>query len=492
RFQSPGTIVFSWNPPDMNERNGVIIQYDIQFNKNVILNNDYKHMRNVTEVRAVFGGLEENMDYIFKVRAWTRKGPGPYSEDLEIHTDFDLVRAPLNLDGLATSESSIEVWWEPIPSRGKVIGYTVFYNMAPNVDLDTWSNISVPVTPSAELQNLERHAEYAIVVAARTAMGLGRLSTMLQVRVKPMDVPMHLRAQAVTTHSANLTWGPSIQLNPLHYSVRYSAVKEFVDAQGVTQIQRIKIQTQIVNTRTYSYIIEDLLPFTTYTVNVTAVPPTHEYRPPAKITVTTQMAAPQPMVKPDFYGVKGEHEIAMILPMASEKYGPIAFYYLIVVPEDSLIEKQNPFLWPYQFLPDQYLNDDLISNKVSSIRDDLAEGPYIAAKFLYQNVPYSFSLGDGQIYEGFKNRPLQKLKKYKVFIRAYVDTLGSLFLYTSSTFSELISLDMKAAPHGDLSSRPNSFEPTHDTPTPINPVDNDASGGLPLESQMGTGLILPP
>lgn len=70
----------------------------------------------------------------------------------------------------------------------------------------------------------------------------------------------------------------------------YSAVKEFVDAQGVTQVQKISVTTKIVNKRKHSFIIEDLRPFTTYTVNVTAVPQTQEYRPPAKITVTTQMA----------------------------------------------------------------------------------------------------------------------------------------------------------------------------------------------------------
>lgn len=72
--------------------------------------------------------------------------------------------------------------------------------------------------------------------------------------------------------------------------ITYSAFKEFVDAQGVTQVVRIEKVTKIVNRKTKSYILEDLRPFTTYTVNVTAVPPTSEYRPPAKITVTTQMA----------------------------------------------------------------------------------------------------------------------------------------------------------------------------------------------------------
>lgn len=41
--------------------------YDVQFNKNVILNNDFKHERNTSEGRIVFNGLEENMDYTFKV-----------------------------------------------------------------------------------------------------------------------------------------------------------------------------------------------------------------------------------------------------------------------------------------------------------------------------------------------------------------------------------------------------------------------------------------
>ena len=67
-------------------------------------------------------------------------------------------------------------------------------------------------------------------------------------------------------------------------------MKEFVDAQGVTQVQKIATVSRIVSNRKFSYVIEELRPFTTYTVNVTAVPQTSEYRPPAKITVTTQMA----------------------------------------------------------------------------------------------------------------------------------------------------------------------------------------------------------
>ena len=65
--------------------------------------------------------------------------------------------------------------------------------------------------------------------------------------------------------------------------------------------------------------------------------------------------APEAMVKPAFYGVKGSHEIVIILPQASEEYGPIDYYFVIVVPE----EFAQP---PDQFVfrePDRYLNPDV-------------------------------------------------------------------------------------------------------------------------------------
>ncbi|KAF2354314.1 PTP type protein phosphatase [Trinorchestia longiramus] len=455
RYQTPGTIVFTWDPPAPSERNGLITKYDVQFKKDVSLNNDYNYAGNTTFNKKVFDGLDENMRYVFKVRASTSKGPGPFSQDLVLTTHQDLVRAPVNLQGMATSESSIEIWWEPVPSHGKLIGYKVFYSMAPTPDMEEWQQLQTAVTHSAELQNLEQHAEYGIKVAARTPQGLGRLSKMLRVNVKPVDVPLRLRAHHVTTHSANLTWNPPIRLNPQHYKITYSAYKEFVDARGVTQVHEFKTVPKVVGPRQYSFVIEDLRPFTTYTVNVTAVPSSNDYRPPARITVTTQMAAPQPMVKPDFYGVKGPHEIAMILPQASEEYGPIAHYFLVVVPEEPSTPTSK-FTFKQ---PDQYMTDDLMANKAGS-KEALAEGPYIAAKFMHRSIPYSFSLGDGKIKGGFKNRPLQKDKKYKIFVRAVVDTPGR-HLYTSSPFSTLISLDMRPAPTGELPSRPNPFQPNH-------------------------------
>jgi hypothetical protein len=85
-----------------------------------------RQYKNITFIlQAVFVGLEENCEYAFEVRAHTSRGSGPMSERVTSRTERDAVRAPLSVHALATSESSVEVWWEPVPGRNKVVGYQV-------------------------------------------------------------------------------------------------------------------------------------------------------------------------------------------------------------------------------------------------------------------------------------------------------------------------------------------------------------------------------
>ncbi|XP_041986321.1 tyrosine-protein phosphatase Lar isoform X5 [Aricia agestis] len=437
-FQTPDVISVTWDPPTRADRSGQIKKYDIQFYKRGDQSSLIEKTTELTKV--VFTGLEEDAFYVFKVRAYTDQGAGPYSKDITAHTERDIGRAPMSVKAVATSESGVEVWWEPVPSRKKIIGYVLFYTMAPVADLDEWQQKTVHITHSADLENLEKFAEYAIAVAAKTAEGLGRLSEKVTVKVRPEEVPLHLRAQDVSTHSMTLSWSPPLRLNPVSYKISYNAIKEFVDSLGMTQSQEIPRKEIIVKHDRTSHSINDLSPFTTYNVNISAIPNDNSYRPPTKITVTTQMAAPKPMVKPDFYGVV-ENEILVILPQASEEYGPISHYYLVVVPDDKSHNHKNP---------DQFLTDDLIKNNA---RTDDENAPYIAAKFLQRNILYTFHLGNDEMYEGFLNRKLNPSKKYRVFVRAVVDT-PQKHLYTSSPFSEYLSLDMREAPPGEEPSRP--------------------------------------
>ncbi|XP_070160478.1 tyrosine-protein phosphatase Lar isoform X5 [Polyergus mexicanus] len=448
-FQTPDTVCVTWDKPLRQHRNGQIIGYDVQFNKK----NDHSSTidRNTTKTRAVFTNLEENTEYVFHVRAHTSQGSGPYSEKITIMTEKDIGRAPMSVRAVATSDSSVEVWWEPVPNRGKIVGYQIFYTTTAVEDLDEWKQKSVGLTESADLINLEKFTQYAITVAARYKTGLGRLSEKVTVKVKPEDVPLNLRAPDSSTHSMTLSWTPPIRLTPMKYKVSFDAVKEFVDSQGITQTQIVPRRQILLDPQTTSTMINELQPFTTYNVNVSAVPRDGQYRPPAKITVTTQMAAPKPMVKPDFYGVVNGEEIQVILPQASEEYGPISHYYLIVVPEDkSTADKQ----------PDE-LTEDMITGK--GAKQERENAPYIAAKFPHRDIPYTFHLGSGDIYEGYENRKLAKNKRYRIFVRAVVDTPRK-HLYTSSPFSEYLSLDMREVPPGEPPRRPNPNTPPDGNP----------------------------
>jgi hypothetical protein len=53
---------------------------------------------------------------------------------------------------------------------------------------------------------------------------------------------------------------------------------------------------------------------------------------------------------------------------------------------------------------------------------DEEETPYIAAKFMNRDIPVEFYLGNNKTYNGFWNKALNPVTRYKIFLRAFVDT----------------------------------------------------------------------
>ena len=96
-----------YDPPPEHARNGQITKYEIQFWKESDPNQ--KKVRQTTEEKTVFANLEDNTKYLFSARANTRKGYGPWSTQTAFRTDKAMVRAPLNVKAMATSDSSVQV-----------------------------------------------------------------------------------------------------------------------------------------------------------------------------------------------------------------------------------------------------------------------------------------------------------------------------------------------------------------------------------------------
>ncbi|XP_054161906.1 tyrosine-protein phosphatase Lar-like isoform X2 [Oppia nitens] len=448
RLQSPTTVVVNWDPPLPQYRNGKISGYGIHFHK---LLDQSPNESNTSQTRMVFSSLDENTEYTFRVRTHTSRGAGPWSNRIQLQTPGDVPPAPTNVQSLSTSETSVEVWWDEMPFFNDILGYHVLYSQTPVEDLDLWYRKEVALTWSASITGLEPKTMYAIRVAAYTNQGLGRLSELITVRTDPTDVPLNLQALDVTTHTMTLTWKPPKKLEPTKYKITYGAHKEFYDSQGVLQRLPISPESIYVSSDVTEYRVNILMPFTTYQVNVTAIPSDETFRPPAKITVTTAMAAPKPMVKPDSIESQNKQQITVILPQASEEYGPISHYYLVVVPNTFATKE-----------PDKYTIEELSSTPTDRI------GPYIAAKWMRRAIPNTFLLGDGQKFNGFVNRRLHKEILYHIFVRAVVDTpIKSLF--TSSPFSDALSLDSIIA-EGHARS-PNVQQSESQQPSPEKPGD---------------------
>ena len=73
-----------WSPPEKHLRNGRIMLYEIQYyerNKPIETTTV-----NTTDTQQVIEGLEMNTDYIFKIKAFTEVGAGPWSQRLPFRT----------------------------------------------------------------------------------------------------------------------------------------------------------------------------------------------------------------------------------------------------------------------------------------------------------------------------------------------------------------------------------------------------------------------
>ena len=81
---SETSVRLTWDLPAKNLRNGEIIMYQVNFHKQ----SDSINVEdlNVTDNTMDISGLDMNTDYVFLIRGYTSKGPGPWSNKQIAHT----------------------------------------------------------------------------------------------------------------------------------------------------------------------------------------------------------------------------------------------------------------------------------------------------------------------------------------------------------------------------------------------------------------------
>ena len=79
--RSSTAILVTWDPVPEIDRNGIIIQYQVEFNQSTFneISTSNLTTTNGSQLMVELEGLEEYVDYSVRVQAYTSVGPGPFS-----------------------------------------------------------------------------------------------------------------------------------------------------------------------------------------------------------------------------------------------------------------------------------------------------------------------------------------------------------------------------------------------------------------------------
>ena len=187
---SSTSLYITWSLPNAQDRNGIILGYNISYTSGSIVYNT-----NTSETFINITGLMIYTQYNVTVAAYTSAGTGP-ADYITVRTDssgmsyldiimtsvviFIVPSSPLNLSYMNITSTSIKVsWLQPSSFNGPNEGYVVMYTR-----LETnMTNITDRISDtSVNITGLEIYEEYDIVVLAFTDKGSGTPSETLRIR----------------------------------------------------------------------------------------------------------------------------------------------------------------------------------------------------------------------------------------------------------------------------------------------------------------------
>ncbi|XP_048580737.1 tyrosine-protein phosphatase Lar isoform X2 [Nematostella vectensis] len=441
---SSTSVEVTWSAPDIWNRGGPILGYSVMYNPaNKRGDVTVKNVTSPNIFKVVLKRLKKFREYEVRVRAIGMLGMGPASEPFIDRTKEDVPSQPLNVGAVAQGSSTIRVTWHrPRHPNGIITGYTVIYTTNPKLNKNQWS-AKRALGRSTSLEGLSRGTEYWIRVAGTTdpILGIGDYSKVISVKTLMYDLPgecRDVRPRTVGSDWVILEWlPPRIDAGIVSYKISYYGSKSFKQNgkdTPLTHADEVRVDALTADVQTFK--VQGLVPHMKYTVSLSASNAMGE-GPRAELSISTKKGKPPALAKPTMLRDEMNNGLIPVeLHRASEKNGPISYYLVVVVP----LDKDGKY--PQGSNPDEYFK------KVRrSAREAGQVKPYIAAKFLADQLPKKFLVGD----EGFKNqygyynKRLVANSYYTVFSRAYVQTDDGDFVYTSSPFTDPVLITPPSA-----------------------------------------------
>ncbi|XP_033737517.1 receptor-type tyrosine-protein phosphatase delta-like isoform X8 [Pecten maximus] len=422
--EDPPQVQVTWQRP--RETHGKLAGYKVFWGrrgeKYTLINLGPMHHAYISDI------LDKGATYEFLVVARNGEGDGVRASQIITTPDGKphVLPPPENIKLIRSSPDTILVTWDE--PKLPVAGYRVYYNMFELQKMELWQKKDIGPYTVTELTELDTVSVYAVRIQARSVDGrYGNLSEAVVCPVgtsQPItiEVPTNFHVSMRTSVDVTLVWEIPKKPQVTRYTLSYSGVKKYRE-DNIMQTYHQPRKEEHIHGLTSSFTVENLLPKTKYTFNISAFFQDGVQGGVNSLVVQTRIEAPKEVRRPMVLKISGQ-EVTVILKPASEENGGLSYYYLVVVPLINTTTKR----------PEDISNDELtldISPELPSAK------PYIAAKFDAQHLPREFNLGNRDQFGGYANRPLDHGMKYKTFIRAFtVDTK----LYKTSPYSETISL----------------------------------------------------
>ncbi|KAF2974736.1 hypothetical protein EK904_001603 [Melospiza melodia maxima] len=259
RNLSSTSIMLFWSPPQ--KPNGNILYYSVYFKNNSgIFIQNFTSYGNDSNVSVVLDDLAKYSHYTLWLTASTAFGDGnKTSEKIDVYTDQDIPEGFVeNLIYQNISSSSVNVSWLP-PSQPN--GLVFFHVSLSLMQLGTSKILSfLTYNTSIIFDDLEKYTDYILKITPATDKGSSERHTLsLHIRTDedvPESAPVMKTFSNLSTTSVMLSWDPPVKPNGIiiHYDLNLFGPE----------------RNSSFSTTNNFIILEDLLPFTLYSIYAAA------------------------------------------------------------------------------------------------------------------------------------------------------------------------------------------------------------------------------
>uniref|UniRef100_A0A3P8NJZ6 protein-tyrosine-phosphatase n=1 Tax=Astatotilapia calliptera TaxID=8154 RepID=A0A3P8NJZ6_ASTCA len=203
---SENTVMVRWEEPE--EPNGQVKGYRVYYTMDPSRPINEWQIHNVQDsVLTTIQNLVTSETYTIQVLAFTSVGDGPFSDPVHVKVLRGVPGQPSKFKVGKVTDTSIELTWEPVHNKEKIVNYELLYKP---VKFGSLEKLTFGPRNSYTVEGLKANTEYSFSLAAISSKGIGAFTNELVQRTSQASTSRLSRIHTVFLHTP--THIPQIQI----------------------------------------------------------------------------------------------------------------------------------------------------------------------------------------------------------------------------------------------------------------------------------------